>query len=211
MASPEPRSCNRRVTNGETYAVRVKRILLTAWLVLPLALVVLLCVWIGRSLNRGAIESPAPRGQGAGQTGGANAIGELLAGRRADGSSCESAQTQLWEVIVEDRSRVATPEQPLYLTSTMVNWDPAHPDAMMTELEPGLWIWRAEIPVGGEAFEFAISRGSATSFESDPANPLVPHARRKLDPGSDPDAGGVRRARITLDGFIDRAENPGSR
>ncbi len=194
-----------------TYAHRVKRILLTAWLILPLALVVLLCVWIGRSLHEGAIDSPAPRGQGAGRTGGANAIGELLAGRRADGTSRERAETELWEIIVEDRTRVGTPEQPIYLTNTMVNWDPAHPDAMMTQLEPAIWIWRAEIPVGGEAFEFAISRGSASTFESDPANPLVAHSRRTLDRSTTPDSSGVRRARIVVEGFVDRAATSGAR
>lgn len=190
--------------------VSKKSILLTAWLILPLAVVVFLCVWIARSLQHGAIGAPAPRGQGAGQTGGANALGELLAGRRADGTSRETIEAQLWEIAVEDRGAAGTPEQPLFLTSTLTQWDPAHPGAIMTQGESGVWYWRGEIPAGGEAFEFTITRGSAATLESDPANPTSPRARRTLPTGVAPDADGVRRARVVVDSFVDRPANSGA-
>ncbi|QYK47037.1 MAG: hypothetical protein KF838_09590 [Phycisphaeraceae bacterium] len=183
--------------------VTKKHILLTAWLILPLAVVVFLCVWIARSLQHGPIAMPAPRGQGAGQTGGANAIGERLAGRRADGSSRESDATQLWEISVDDRSGLGTADQPLYLTSTLVNWDPAHPGAMMTEGESGIWYWRAEIPEGA-AFEFSITRGTPFSFESNPERPGVAMPRRTLPVDAAPDADGARRARVIVRSFVDQ-------
>lgn len=195
----------------EGSVVSKKSIFLTAWLILPLAVVVFLCVWIARSLQNGAIGAPAPRGQGAGQTGGANALGELLAGRRADGTSREQSEVQLWEIAVEDRSAVGTAEQPLFLTSTLTQWDPAHPGAVMTPGEPGVWYWRSEIPGGGEAFEFTITRGSAATLESDPASPASPRARRVLPTGVAPDPDGVRRARVVVQSYIDQPVRSGDR
>lgn len=196
------RAC--RPARRESSVVSKKSILLTAWLILPLAVVVFLCVWIARSLQHGAIGAPAPRGQGAGQTGGANALGELLAGRRADGTSRETVEAQLWEIAVEDRAGAGTADQPLYLTSTLTAWDPTHPGAIMTPGETGVWYWRGEIPGGGEAFEFTITRGSAATLESDSSSPMSPRARRTLPTDVAPDADGVRRERVVVEAFIDR-------
>jgi hypothetical protein len=178
-----------------------KKILLTAWLILPLAAVVLLCVWIAQALQRGPIGAPPPRGQGAGQTGGANAIGQLLAGRRADGTSREDEVWERWELIVQDKSGVATEADPIRVTNSLMAWDPGVPESAMTLGEDGLWRWQAEIPVGGEAFEFAFTRGSWQRAEVDPTGRALP--RRVLPRNQEPEADGFRRATFIIDAFKD--------
>lgn len=188
------------VLTARPYADPVKRILLTAWLILPLAVVVFLCVWIAKSISDGAISAPAPRGQGAGQTGGANAIGELLAGRRADGSSRDPLATQAWELIVEAPIGAASPESALYVTNSLFAWEPGHPETAMIRGEDGLWRWRVEARAG-ETFEFVITRGSWESGECAADGAAIP--RRTLPTDVQPDADGVRRVRIAVEAFRD--------
>jgi hypothetical protein len=65
-----------------------KNILLTLWLALPITIVCLLMVWIFVSLDKDKLMGDVPAvGAGAGDTGNANAIGELLAGNDADAIS----------------------------------------------------------------------------------------------------------------------------
>ena len=61
-----------------------KNLLLTLWLIAPIAVVTLLCVWIFTSFERGPAMNAPGRGVGAEDTGGANALGEWLAGRDPD-------------------------------------------------------------------------------------------------------------------------------
>jgi hypothetical protein len=61
-----------------------KNVALTLWLIAPLATVALLCWWIFHSLAAGPAMQAERRGQGSGDTGGANAFGELLAGNDPD-------------------------------------------------------------------------------------------------------------------------------
>lgn len=60
-----------------------KNLILTVWLALPILVFAGLVVWIFASMGGGG-ERPEPIGPGAGDTGGANAIGEWLAGRNPD-------------------------------------------------------------------------------------------------------------------------------
>ncbi len=57
-----------------------KNLALTLWLIAPLGVVALLCWWIFHSFAAGPAMNAPARGQGAGDTGGANALGEFLAG-----------------------------------------------------------------------------------------------------------------------------------
>jgi hypothetical protein len=61
-----------------------KNLALTAWLMLPIAVVAGLVVWIFAAYRAGPVMDARPIGQGAGDTGGANALGEWLAGRNPD-------------------------------------------------------------------------------------------------------------------------------
>lgn len=179
----------------------MKRILLTAWLILPLAIVVFLCVWIARSLQHGAISAPPPRGQGAGQTGGANAFGEMLAGRRADGTSREKQTLEPWIITVEDRTGLASDSSPIYAANSLMEWDPASPDALMERGTDGIWRWIVEVPTGGETFEFAFTRGSWDNAEGAPGQPLP--ARRTLPTDRTPDEAGFRTAEFVIESFRD--------
>lgn len=179
----------------------MKRVLLTAWLILPLAVVVLLCVWIARSLQHGAISAPPPRGQGAGATGGANAIGEMLAGRRADGSSREPERMEPWIIVVEDRTGLASKSSPIHVANSLMKWDPAEPEAVMELGLDGLWRWIVEVPAGGETFEFAFTRGSWDNAEGVPGEPLP--ARRTLPTDVQPDEVGFRTATLVIESFRD--------
>ncbi|MBL4591858.1 MAG: hypothetical protein JKY96_07855 [Phycisphaerales bacterium] len=65
-----------------------KNIMLTVWLALPILVVAGLMVWIFVSLDKDKLMADAPAvGAGAGDTGNANAIGEMLAGNDADAIS----------------------------------------------------------------------------------------------------------------------------
>ncbi len=65
-----------------------KNIMLTLWLALPILVVAGLMAWIFVSLDKDKLMADAPPvGAGAGDTGNANAIGELLAGKDADAIS----------------------------------------------------------------------------------------------------------------------------
>lgn len=61
--------------------MRLNKITLTLWLISPIAVVVLLCVWIVVSLQSPPVQTDPRIGAGAGDTGGANALGEYLRSR----------------------------------------------------------------------------------------------------------------------------------
>lgn len=65
--------------------MRKQTVLLTAWLVLPFIAIALLMAWLFYSLDKDRLMQDAPPvGAGAGDTGNANALGQLLAGRDPD-------------------------------------------------------------------------------------------------------------------------------
>lgn len=65
--------------------MKKKNIYLTIWLALPITIVSLLMVWIFYSLDKDRLMADSPPvGAGAGDTGNANALGQLLAGRDPD-------------------------------------------------------------------------------------------------------------------------------
>lgn len=61
-----------------------KNLIITGWLLLPILVFASLVVWIFISAGRPKAMNATPVGPGAGDTGGANAIGEWLAGRDPD-------------------------------------------------------------------------------------------------------------------------------
>lgn len=65
--------------------MRTQTVLFTAWLLLPIAIIAGLMVWIFHSMDKDRLMADAPAvGAGAGDTGGANALGQLIAGRDPD-------------------------------------------------------------------------------------------------------------------------------
>ena len=64
--------------------VRKQTLILTAWLALPFICLTLIMAWIFVSLDKDRLMNEPPVGAGAGDTGNANALGQLLAGRDPD-------------------------------------------------------------------------------------------------------------------------------
>jgi hypothetical protein len=64
--------------------MRKQTVILTVWLALPFICLTLIMVWIFVSLDKDRLMNEPPVGAGAGDTGNANALGQLLAGRDAD-------------------------------------------------------------------------------------------------------------------------------
>src|SRR4051812_32958831 len=70
---------------------RRQRILLTLWIVSPLAVLTLLCVWMYQSLKTPAYMNERPRGAGAGHTGMSNEYMGLGKDRPAGGMAATGA------------------------------------------------------------------------------------------------------------------------
>lgn len=186
-----------------------KRIWLTVFLVTPAILVALLLYAIA-ALARKPLMNEPPVGAGAGDTGGANAIGNVLAGRDADFSRQDEArppadqpqpaQPQLVQpetleqgfiLIVQDKSGRATADSPIYLAGTLNNWNPADPACRLTPQSD--MRWRIEVPKPALApMEFKFTRGSWALEElkadlSAPSNrTLAPVDLSRLGPGEKP-------------------------
>lgn len=62
--------------------MQIRKVALTFWLISPIAIVALLCFWIVSSQSAGPSMIAERVGAGAGDTGGANALGEYLRQRR---------------------------------------------------------------------------------------------------------------------------------
>lgn len=114
--------------------------ILTAWLVSPILVVAFLCFWIVVSLQEGPkMDAPAV-GAGSGETGGANAIGEMLARRRA------RAKVTL---IVEDRTALASVDRPLLVGLDRNAWE----GEPMTPVGEERWAWNGEAGALAEGFD----------------------------------------------------------
>lgn len=155
-----------------------KKIGLTVFLTSPV-LVTALLVWIiAQSLQNPAIHKLPPVGVGAGDTGGANAIGDAIQRREeaipsvavanhvqppppATGQGKLVDPTKLGQgfiLIVRDVSGRATPSSPIYMAGTCNGWNPAHPQ---WKLEPQSDMrWRIHVPRQSGGLEFKFTRGS---------------------------------------------------
>lgn len=120
--------------------MRKQNLLLTGWLVAPILVVALLCYWILTALQAGPTMVAEPVGAGAGQTGGANAIGELISEHRAGAKVV---------IVVDDRTGSATPDRPLLLSALGTGWE-AQP---LTPEGGGRWIWTGTAGALKDGFE----------------------------------------------------------
>lgn len=120
--------------------MRISKSALTVWLIAPIALVAGLSVWIVVSMRGEPLMDAPPVGAGAGQTGGANALGEWLAHRS------ESAQVR---IVVEDRSEGWEGDLGPMVAHRANGWkgDP------LTVAGPGRWEWSGTSADLDEGFE----------------------------------------------------------
>lgn len=161
--------------------------------------------YIAATSKKKVMDEP-PVGAGAGETGGANAIGNVLAGRPADydrkaeEAAKEAGQPRMVQpetleqgfiLIVQDKSGRATLESPIYLAGTINNWNPGDPSLRLTPQSD--MRWRIEVPRPALApMEFKFTRGTWALEElnadlSAPSNrKLAPIDISKLGPGEKP-------------------------
>lgn len=190
-------------------STRSKNWMLTLWLIGPLAAVVLLVLVIALR-DPSSIRMVAPAvGAGAGNTGGANAIGEYLAGHKATHNANAvpdepnlvqpESLPQGFILVVEDKARRATQSSPIYLASNLYsNWNPGAKDSMLTAQSDMKWRLELAQPDAwkdgktGPALAFKFTRGSWELEElnddlSKPGNRTLPKIdASKLKPGEKP-------------------------
>lgn len=161
----------------------MRKLGLTVFLALPVVVIALLCYWIAASLEAGIHKQP-PVGAGAGETGGANALGEFIKQREettpsvrpmnasADGSggAAEAATINPAELetgfilIVEDKAKLASTTSPIYIAGNFNNWNPADPAYKLTPQSDMRWRILLTKPKSranaAEPIRFKFTRGS---------------------------------------------------
>lgn len=181
-----------------------RHVLLTAIFVTPVLLLAVLYWGISASLGQREEmrKHYTPVGAGANATGGANAIGELLAGHAANASAAPKAEPkpepksadaapklvqpeslpQGFVLVVEDKSGKAGASSPIYLAGTLNNWNPRDPKYKL-EAQSDMR-WRIDLKdlkkIGVEKLAFKFTRGD-WKFEELKAD-LTPPANRTLAP-----------------------------
>lgn len=120
--------------------MKLRKSALTLWLTAPIAAVVVLCAWIVVSMRAGPKMQAVPVGAGAGQTGGANALGEWIAHRHDESKV---------RIVVEDRTGQADATNPLLLGSRANGWQ----GESMTSAGGTRWEWAGPALSLDEGFE----------------------------------------------------------
>lgn len=140
----------------------------------PLGALAVLCWGLLLMIQNPPTPFGPPVGAGSGRTGGANAIGELLAGNRADHSAASAAGLigenpsdspagsqpapaaeakmvdpeslpQGFILVVEDKAKLATQTSPIYMASNLfTNWSPGDKKFQLTAQSD--MRWRIEVP-----------------------------------------------------------------
>lgn len=141
-----------------------KNLLITLWLLAPIAAVGLLAWWIAVSLNIGPAMRAEPVGPGAGDTGGANALGEFFAGSSLDpGADLPAALPMGAMLVVRDRTGRASPDAPMYLACADNGWAPDDGAWRLERGADGRWV--LDLPAGDVPFEFMLTLGSWATAE----------------------------------------------
>jgi pullulanase len=162
-----------------------KRVFLTVLLCAPFLLVAGLMYWFSISLDTGPRMKVAPIGAGAGSTGGANAIGELLAGNKSNkavdpGVAAAPAATGPVQpetladgiiLIVEDKSKKASQSKPIFFASNLNNWNPSDKGFRLDPQSDMRWriqFSKAQLEkLKGARLEFKFTLGAWEEVEQD--------------------------------------------
>jgi enterochelin esterase-like enzyme len=177
-----------------------QQVALIAYVLSPLVVTVMLCWAIVVSIREPRKMDVPPIGAGAGDTGGANAIGQLIAtgsarpaapaysGRgtpagygTAGGPPVEpESLTQGFLLIVEDASTKASPSSPIFLACNWNNWNPSDPAYRLEPQSDMRWRILVKRPEGRtDRLEFKFTRGDWSLEEinddlSSPSNRSLP-------------------------------------
>lgn len=186
--------------------------ILTLWLVAPLAVVALLCVIIALYPPR---YFQPPVGAGAGYTGGANAIGNILSGKPANANAMRGTETakpaapagvlvepeslpQGMIFVVDDKARLANQTSPIYLAGNFNSWNAGDAKYKLTGQSDTKWRIELTQPDGWQddkagtklAFKFARGDWKLEELQADmtaPGNRQLPKIdASKLKPGEKP-------------------------
>lgn len=173
-----------------------KRVLLTLFLMTPLVLFAVLIVGIVVSLQRGPDMVAEPVGAGAGDTGGANALGEYLSRRakkkmdeatilaesgvRAAEAAYEhelatqparmvapESLEQGFILLVDDRTDTASADLPIYLASNHSGWNAGNPGLVLSARSDMRWQIILPKPSSAEPMQFKFTLGSWDLVEVD--------------------------------------------
>lgn len=189
----------------------MKRFLLTIFLMTPILAVASLMYYfaLGVANPDKQIANVPHVGAGAGRTGGANAIGELIAGHKATGETREGGAEakandaaadmvkpeslpQGFIIVVDDPSKLASLTSPIFIAGTFNGWSAGDTKFKLTPQSD--MRWRIEFPkwTGGSEFNFKFTRGSWELEElkedlTPPTNRSLPLVdASKLAPGEKP-------------------------
>lgn len=166
----------------------------------PIVLVIVLVAGIAISMKDPPKKQP-PVGAGAGQTGGANAIGNLMAGHTAseeetpqpDAADMVAPETlaQGFVLVVEDPTKLATLDSPIFIAGNFNNWNPGQGQYRLTPQSDLRWRYIFDGPpkIAGNRMEFKFTRGDwaleelATDMSKIPNRtlPLVDVSKLKSD------------------------------
>lgn len=141
------------------------RLFMLGFVAAPFVVLAVLVYGIVLSFERGPSMVAEPVGAGAGDSGGANAVGESLFGSGDAFRGIPAEQTARGAVlVVHDASGVAGEDRPVLVLTNHGRW--AVDQALaMTLREDGAWELRLPAPVAGEpealAFRFGVAGGEA--------------------------------------------------
>jgi len=150
---------------------------LTIFLLTPVAVIVILVWAIAASLQNPPAIRPQAVGAGAGQTGGANALGEALGiGRRPVDVPMIRPETldQGFVLIVREVHAKASTDEPIYMAANASGWDPTVDAQKLTRLEDGRWRIHVRKP-NVARYEFKFTRGSWQNVEVGPDGNDLPN------------------------------------
>jgi predicted alpha/beta superfamily hydrolase len=182
--------------------MRTQNVLLTAFLLFSLVMIIWLTMGITYGLKHGPRMDAPPIGAGAGATGGANAIGELFAGNKANASAKEKEQPkdapspapaanlidpttleQGFIILVNDKVKRSSASDPIYFASNVTGWNPGDAAFKLTPQSDMKWRLHLTKPKSkgnpNEPIEFKFARGSWDACEvnadlSDMGNRTLP-------------------------------------
>lgn len=135
----------------------------------PIVLVIVLVAGIAISM-KDPPQKQTPVGAGAGQTGGANALGNMMAGHEVGEQAAPAAAPDLvapeslaqgFVIVVDDPTKLATLDSPIFIAGNFNNWNPGQGQYRLTPQSDLRWriIFDGPPKIAGKRMEFKFTRG----------------------------------------------------
>ncbi|MBK9189144.1 MAG: alpha/beta hydrolase [Phycisphaerales bacterium] len=189
--------------------MRRQNVGLTIFLLVPVAVIVILVWAIAASLQNPPPIRPPAVGAGAGQTGGANALGESLGlGKRSEQAALIRPETldQGFALVVTVATAAKTDtDSSVFVATNATRWDPGVAGQQLTQLPDGRWRLHVLKP-NVARYEFKFTRGTWQSVEVGPGG--IDISNRTLPEISSAQvwAGEVPEFEFTVQGWADQVE-----